>query len=62
MSKMSELSIVVTELKRCGEALVDISESLVDLFSDNGGIDTTDQAKTEVSAGDLKPGYPPFLL
>lgn len=32
MSKMRELSLVVTELKRCGEALTGISDSLADLF------------------------------
>ncbi|MBS4031638.1 MAG: DNA ligase [Clostridiales bacterium] len=35
MSKMSELSLAVTELKRCGEALIGISDSLVGLFSNN---------------------------
>lgn len=33
MSKISELSLVITELKRCGEALIGISESLADLFT-----------------------------
>ena len=33
MSKMSELSAAVAELRRCGEALIGISESLRDLFS-----------------------------
>lgn len=35
MSKMSELSLAVTELKRCGEALIGISDSLAGLFSNN---------------------------
>lgn len=35
MSKMSELALAVTELKRCGEALIGISETLTDLFSGN---------------------------
>lgn len=55
MSKMSELSLAVTELKRCGEALIGISESLVDLFGGNGGIDMADQPKAEVSAPVEKP-------
>ena len=55
MSKMSELSLVVTELKRCGEALISISESLADLFSGNGDAHTTDQPKAEVPAPDEKP-------
>ena len=33
MSKMSELSTVVAELRRCGEALIEISESLREIFS-----------------------------
>lgn len=33
MSKMSELSMVVNELKRCGDALIGLSESLAELFS-----------------------------
>mgnify|MGYP000852729560 FL=1 len=55
MSKMSELSLVVTELKRCGEALISISESLADLFSGNGDAHTTDQPEAEVPASDEKP-------
>ena len=55
MSKMSELSLAVTELKRCGEALIGISESLADLFGGNGGIDITDQPKTEIPALVEKP-------
>jgi len=52
---MSELSLAVTELKRCGEALIGISESLADLFSGNGGIDMADQPKTEISSPVEKP-------
>ena len=52
---MSELSLVVTELKRCGEALISISESLADLFSGNGDAHTTDQPEAEVPASDEKP-------
>ncbi len=33
MSKMNELSITVTELKRYGEALISISESLSEMFN-----------------------------
>ena len=54
MSKMSELSLAVTELKRYGEALVNISESLADLFSSNNDAHTTDQPKVDVSAPDEK--------
>lgn len=49
MSKMSELSLAVKELKRCGEALISISESLTDLFSGNGDAHTSDHPKTEVT-------------
>ena len=55
MSKMSELSLAVTELKRCGEALISISESLADLFGGNGGIEMTAQPNPEVSAPVEKP-------
>ena len=33
MSKMNELSLLITELKSCGETLISISKSLSDLFS-----------------------------
>ena len=33
MSKMSELSTAVAELRRCGEMLVEVSETLRELFS-----------------------------
>jgi hypothetical protein len=55
MSKMSELSLAVTELKRCGEALIGVSESLASLFSDNEVAQTTVQPKAAVSAPVEKP-------
>lgn len=33
MSKMSELSAELSELKRCGEILIGISETLTKMFS-----------------------------
>lgn len=36
MSKMSELSLVVEELRKCGNALIGVSETLADLFSGSG--------------------------
>ena len=33
MSKMSELSIAVAELHKCGEALIEISQTLREIFS-----------------------------
>ena len=32
MSKVSELSVLALELKKCGEALIGISEGLADMF------------------------------
>jgi len=55
MSKMSELALAVTELKRCGEALIGISESLAGLFSGKEDVQTADQPKAEVSAPAEKP-------
>lgn len=55
MSKMSELSLAVTELKRCGEALIGISESLADLFSSNEDVQTADQPKAEAPAPEENP-------
>lgn len=50
MSKMSDLSLAVMELKRCGEALIGISVSLSDLFNGNVDTPTADQRNVEVSA------------
>ncbi|MFP3153329.1 DNA ligase [Lachnospiraceae bacterium ZAX-1] len=36
MSKMNDLSLVVEELKKCGNALIGVSETLADLFSGSG--------------------------
>ncbi len=36
MSKMNELSLVVEELRKCGNALIGVSETLADLFSGSG--------------------------
>jgi hypothetical protein len=46
---------MVTELKRCGEALIGISESLADLFSGNGIAETPNQPKVEAPAPEEKP-------
>lgn len=55
MSKMSDLSLAVTELKRCGEALIGISESLADLFSSNDEPKPVDPPKVETPAPEEKP-------
>ena len=44
MSKMSELSTAVTELRKCGEALIELSQSLREIFSGD------DAAKAEPAA------------
>jgi len=55
MSKMSELHLLVTELKKCGEALIGISESLSELFTDKEPAQATEQPKAEVPAPENKP-------
>lgn len=55
MSKMSELSIAITELKRCGEALISISQSLVNLFSGNCDVNIPNKPKAETPAPEVKP-------
>jgi len=49
MGKMSELADAVSELKRCGEILIGISETLTELFS---------SAEPEPSKPDEKPKEP----
>ena len=44
MSKMSELSPAGAELRKCGEALIEISQTLREIFSDD------EPAKTELAA------------
>lgn len=48
-------STPVTELKRCGEALIDISESLADLFSSNDETNPADLPKAETPEPTEKP-------
>ncbi|MGL5973152.1 MAG: DNA ligase [Oscillospiraceae bacterium] len=38
MSKMSELALAVEELRKCGDALIGVADTLADLFS--GGTET----------------------
>jgi hypothetical protein len=47
MSKMSETSLAIKELKRCGEALIVISDSLADLFRGDGEPHADDQLEVE---------------
>lgn len=52
MSRMSELSLAVTELRRCGEAIIGLSETLSGLF---GGGDEPEAAATEPPSSKPKP-------
>lgn len=47
MSKVSELSMLVDELRKCGETLIGISEGLADMFS--GEAEEKQPAKKAVS-------------
>ena len=58
MSKVSELSMLALELKKCGEALIGISEGLADMF---GGAEEEKQpakkaAAKKKAAEESKPG------
>lgn len=50
MSKVSELSMVLQELKECGEKLVSVSEELAEIFS------TPDVKEPEKKRHPLKKG------
>ncbi len=52
MSKMNELSLVVEELQKCGNALIGISETLAGLFS---GSDEPNSKKETPAESDVKP-------
>ena len=54
MSKMSELSEVVNELRRCGETLIDISDSIADLFSSSESAVVPDEPQGPIPAGPEK--------
>ena len=64
MSKMSELSTAIAELRRCGEALIDISESLRELFSagDTPSEEAPEQAHEEESAVSQAESEPTITL
>lgn len=55
MDKISELSLMVTELKRCTEALVGISELLSGLVKDTATAETSEQPQVETLASEEKP-------
>ena len=39
MSKMKELSMAIEELRRCGEALIEVAGSLKDMFSSDAAVE-----------------------
>ena len=41
MSKMKELSMAIEELRRCGEALIEVAGSLKDMFSGDAAEETS---------------------
>jgi hypothetical protein len=49
------LSAAVAELKRCGEVLISIADSLKGLSAENADTETLKQPKTEISAPEKKP-------
>ena len=53
MSKMSELSQVISELKDCGQTLMNIADSLTELFSSTSAVHETPAPPTE----EPKPAY-----
>lgn len=55
MSKMSEMSLAVAELKRCSEALISVSESLGALISGGDNAGSPNQPKAERAAPVEKP-------
>ena len=37
MSKMNELNLLIQELKKCGESLVNMADELTEIFSETEG-------------------------
>ena len=59
MGKMSELAEQLSELKRCGEILIGISESLTELFSGDG---QQEESPAEAPAAEAPPKEKPLTL
>lgn len=55
MSKTSDLSLAVAELKRCGEALIGISAMLADYFNITNDAATEEQPTPKAAAPEEKP-------
>ena len=49
MSKMSELSLAIEELHKCGNALIGVAETLTDLFSGSGETQSNNDVTTTTS-------------
>lgn len=45
MSKMSELSLAVEELHKCGKALIGVAETLADLFTGSDEVDANTESE-----------------
>ena len=54
MGKMNELSLLITELKNCGDTLINISESLSDLFSGTGESLNTEKPEKDATVSKEK--------
>ena len=50
MGKMNELSLAIDELHRCGEALINVSDSLRELFSGGDEANETQPVEEEAAA------------
>jgi hypothetical protein len=55
MGKMSELSLAITELRNAAQSLINVADTLTDLFAGSGGIQAASQPKTESPAPEEKP-------
>lgn len=58
MAKISELSAAVSEIKRCGEALIRLSENMADFLPNGDNPAASDQAHDETPA----PAQPAITL
>jgi len=61
MSKMSELSLVVEELRHCGEALIGVTESLAALYRSSADAESV-QSETPIPTENPKPQTKPVTL
>ena len=57
MSKMSELSQVLSELRDCGKTLINIADSLTEIFSSTGEEPENVMEATAIPTEEPKPEY-----